>query len=586
MIISVRGCLALYLKQVYNKKTGRTYLAIAQKYRDPIKKTSTDRTIQSLGYLDELQKKYSDPIKHFKEVARKMTEKENAEKKVTLSFNMGEQLAQDTDNRKNLGYAAIMKLYYEIELDRFFNNKARHEGFQFNTNSIMSLLTVSRILSPGSKKKAFEDKGRYFERFNFTLEDIYRSLTHFSKIAKETQRHIHEQITRKYGRDTRIIYYDVTNFYFEIDKEDNLRKKGPSKEHRPNPIMQMGLAMDADGIPIAYEAFPGNLLDKETFRSVIGEVRRNYSTGRIIVVADKGIITGDNIYYLTAGKNKNGYVFSISIRGGTDDFKSYVLDDNGYAYEKDESGEIIYKIKSRVTARDIAVTMQNGKKAKKTVYEKQVVFYSKKYADREKAEREKAVLKAMEFVKNPVKYEQATSYGAAKYIKDLNVDKKTGELRPGGTTPAFDYEKLAEEEKYDGYFAIVTSELNMSNREIIDTYRGLWEVEETFRIAKGDLETRPIYLQREDRINAHLLSCFISLVIMRLLQKKIRRFYSSEKIIDCLNKISCSLEQDNIYLFDYRSEISDAIGSALGIDFTRKRLRLSDIKKILSDAKK
>jgi hypothetical protein len=219
--------------------------------------------------LDELQKKYSDPIKHFKEVARKMTEKENAEKRVTLSFNMNEQIAQDTDNRKNLGYAAIMKLYYEIELDRFFNNNARHEGFQFNTNSIMSILTISRILSPGSKKKAFEEKGRYFERFYFTLEDIYRSLTHFSKIAKETQRHIHEQITQKYGRDTRIIYYDVTNFYFEIDKEDNLRRKGPSKEHRPNPIMQMGLAMDAEGIPIAYEAFPGNFLDKETFRSVM-----------------------------------------------------------------------------------------------------------------------------------------------------------------------------------------------------------------------------------------------------------------------------------------------------------------------------
>lgn len=578
--------LILYLKQMKNKKTGRIYLSIAQKYWDSTKKTSTDRNIKSLGYLDELKKEYDDPIKHFKDVARKMTEKENAEKKVTLSFNMDEQLAQDTDNRKNLGYAAIMKLYYEIELDRFFNNKARHENFQFNTNSIMSLLAISRILSPGSKKKAFEEKRRYFERFNFTLEDIYRSLSHFSKIAKETQRHIHEQITQKYGRDMRIIYYDVTNFYFEIDKEDDLRKKGPCKEHRPNPIMQMGLAMDADGIPIAYEAFPGNHLDKETFRSVIGEVRRNYGTGRIIVVADKGIITGDNIYYLTAGKNKNGYVFSFSIRGGTDDFKSYVLDDDGYVCEKDESGEIIYKIKSRVTARDITVTMQSGKKAKKTIYEKQVVFYSKKYADREKAEREKAVLKAMEFVKNPVKYEQATSYGAAKYIKDLNIDKKTGELRPGGTTPTFDYEKLAEEEKYDGYFAIVTSELNMGNKEIIDTYRGLWEIEENFRIAKGDLETRPIYLQREDRINAHLLSCFISLVIMRLLQKKTGRLYSSEKIIECLNKISCSLEQDNIYLFDYRSEISDAIGSALGIDFTRKRLRLSDIKKILGDVKK
>lgn len=579
----------MYLKQVYNKTTGRTYLAIAQKYRDPIKKTSTDHTVESLGYLDELEKKYSDPIKHFRDVARKMTEEKNAVKKVTLSFNMDEHLAQGTDDRKNLGYAAIMKLYYEIELDRFFNNKARHEGFQFNTNSIMSLLAVSRILSPGSKKRAFEEKGRYFERFNFSLEDIYHSLSHFSKIAKEAQRYIHEQITLKYGRDMKTIYYDVTNFYFEIDKEDNLRKKGPCKEHRPNPIVQMGLAMDADGIPIAYETFPGNNLDKETFRSVIGEVRRNYGTGRIIVVADKGIITGDNIYYLVGNKPekpRNGYVFSFSIRGGTDDFKSYVLDESGYVSEKDEDGETIYKIKSRVTARDIIVTMESGKKEKKTVYEKQVVFYSKKYAEREKAERAKSVLRAVEFVKNPVKYEQATSYGAAKYIKDLNVDKKTGELRPGGTTPTFDYEKLAEEEKYDGYYAIVTSELNMGNKEIINTYRGLWEIEETFRIAKGDLETRPIYLQREDRINAHLLSCFISLVIMRLLQKKTGGLYSSEKLIECLNKISCSLEQDNIYLFDYRSEISDTIGSAIGIDFTRKRMLLSDIKKILGEVKK
>lgn len=579
----------MYLKQVYNKKTGRTYLAIAQKYRDPIKKTSTDRTIKSLGYLDELQKKYPDPISHFKDVARKMTEKENSKKKVTLSFNMNEQIAQGTDNRRNLGYAAILKEYYALELDRFFNNKARHVNFNFNTNSIMSLLTVSRILSPGSKKKAFEEKSRYFERFNFSLEDIYRSLSHFSKIAKETQQHIHEQITQRYGRNMKTIYYDVTNFCFEIDKEDNLRKKGLCKEHRPNPVVQMGLAMDSDGIPIAYEVFPGNSLDKETFRSVIGEVRRKYSTGRIIVVADKGIITGDNINYLIGNKPEkpqNGYVFSFSIRGGTEEFKSYVLDDDGYELKKDESGEVIFKIKSRVTARDITVTMQNGKKMKKIVYEKQVVFYSKKHDEREKAEREKAVQKAMEFVKNPCKYEQATSYGAAKYIKDLNVDKKTGEVRPDGTTPVFNYDKLAEEEKYDGYYAIVTSELNMDNKEIIDTYRGLWEIEETFKITKGDLETRPIYLQREDRINAHLLSCFISLVIIRLLQKKTKWLYSVEKIIECLNKISCSLEQDNIYLFDYRSEISDAIGFAIGINLTYKRMRLSDIKKILGDVKK
>ena len=452
----------------------------------------------------------------------------------------------------------------------------------------MSLLIVSRMLSPGSKKKAFEEKGRYFERFNFSLEDIYRSLSHFAKIAKEAQQHIHEQVTQKYGRDMKTIYYDVTNFYFEIDKEDDLRKKGPCKEHRPNPIVQMGLVMDADGIPIAYEPFPGNTLDKETLRSLIGEVKRNYGTGRIVVVADKGIITGDNIYYLTAGKNKNGYVFSFSIRGGTDDFKTYVLDSKGYVDERGEDADTdaTYKIKARVTAREISVTMTSGKKAKKTVYEKQVVFYSKKYADREKAEREKTIMKAMDLVSNPAKYNRATSHGAAKYVKDIVYDKNTGEILTDGHLPSFDFEKLAEEERYDGYYAIVTSELEMGNKEIIETYRGLWEIEETFRIAKGDLEARPIFLQREDRINAHLLTCFISLVIIRILQKKTGRLYSSEKIIECLNRISCSREQDNLYLFDYRTMISDAIGSAVGIDFTHKRMWLSDMKKILGDVKK
>jgi transposase len=258
------------------------------------------------------------------------------------------------------------------------------------------------------------------------------------------------------------------------------------------------------------------------------------------------------------------------------------VDENG----KDAQEAADFKVKSRVIARQINVTMQSGKTETKTVYEKQVVFYSKKYADKEKADRQKAVVKAFELIANPEKYDRATSYGATKYIKDFIYDKKTKKMIKGAIQPTFDYEKLAEEEKYDGYYSIVTSELHMGDNEIIETYRGLWEIEETFRIAKGDLEARPIYVRREDRINAHLLSCFISLVIIRILQKKTGRLYSSAKIIECLNSISCSREQDNIYMFDYRTEISDAIGSAIGVDFTLKRRRLADIKKILGQVKK
>ena len=577
----------MYLKKTYKKESGRTYLAIAQKYRHPVKKVSTDRTVKSLGYLDELEKKYDDPVAHFKAVALKMTEEENNNKKIELKINMDEELKKDSKQRKNLGYAAILKIYHDLELDDFFKNRARNESFKYNTNSIMILLVVSRLLRPGSKKNAFEERERYFERFGFTLADIYRALSHYASLAKEFQKFLNEKIKDKYKRNTKTIYYDVTNFYFEIDKADDLRKYGKSKEGRHNPIVQMGLAMDSEGIPLHYRLFAGNKLDKETFRSVIGEVRKNYDTGRIIVVADMGIITGDNIYYLTEGKNRNGYVFSFSVRGAADVFKEYLLDDRGYVVGSLPAGkDCTFKIKSRIIARDINVSVKSGGIKKKTVYEKQVVFWAKKYADKARNERHELIKKAMELVEDPIKYERALTFGAAKYVKNVEFDKETGEILKKEKKPSLNFEKLKEEEKYDGYYAIVTSELNMSDSDIIEAYRGLWEIEETFKVTKGTIEARPVYVSREDRIGGHFLICFIALVVIRLIEKKTNRKYSPEKIIECLGRISCSSEQDNLYLFDYRSEISDAIGNALGIDFTRKRLRLAEIKNILAQSKK
>ena len=245
-----------------------------------------------------------------------------------------------------------------------------------------------------------------------------------------------------------------------------------------------------------------------------------------------------------------------------------------------------FKVKSRRIARDINVTLPSGKKVKKTVYEKQVVFWGRKYALKAKAEREEVLKKAHDLAANPQKYTKATSYGAAKYVKNLKFDEATGEVLDVKERPVFNSVKVVEEEKYDGYYAIVTSEMDMSDMEVIETYRGLWEIEETFRVTKGVLETRPVYVSLKDHINAHFLTCFIALTIMRIIQRKTGKLYSAERIVECLNKISCFNEHENIYLFDYRSEISDAIGEVLGIDFTNKRLRLGDIKKNLAQAKK
>jgi transposase len=578
----------MYLN-VSKKKNGRTYLSISKNYRDKSTGKTRTRSVQAIGYTDVLKEEYDDPIAHYKEVAKKMTEDEKAKKNVVLSFSLDEEIPPDTDNRKNFGYVAIMKIYHELQLHEFFAAKARYQKFSFNTNSIMLLLVISRILSPGSKKRAFDEKGRYFERFDFELADVYRALSHFAVIGTATQKFLHERITEKYGRDTSIIYFDSTNFYFEIDEEDDLRRYGVCKEHRPNPIVQMGLAMDRDGIPISYDIFPGNMHDSETFRDVIGEVCKNYGTGRIIAVGDMGIITADNIWYLIGGKPekpRHGYVFSYSVRKAANNFKEYVLSEDGYVNRKCEpwEDEDDYKIKSRRIARDIKVHWgHDGKTKTKTVYEKQVVFYNKKYADKSKAEREIILNKAKAFIMDPSKYKQHQGHGSAKYIN--GIDKDSGEIEPDQIL-SINYDLIQEEEKYDGYYVIVTSELEMTDEQIISTYRGLWEIEETFRITKGDLEARPIFVYKEDHIEAHFLICFIALIIIRLLQQQTGHIYSVETIIDCLNRISCSNEQDNLYLFDYRNEVSDAIGTAMGVDFTKKRLRLGEIKSFLGDVKK
>lgn len=203
-----------------------------------------------------------------------------------------------------------------------------------------------------------------------------------------------------------------------------------------------------------------------------------------------------------------------------------------------------------------------------------------------RAERNEVLAKAEALIADPKKFTKATSYGAAAYVNNLEYDKQTGEILETGKSLSLNTSKISEEEKYDGYYAIVTSELHMPTSEIIDTYRGLWEIEETFKITKSDLEARPVHVRDSEHINAHFLTCFIALMILRLIQKKTGRVYSTEAILDCLKKIECTSEHENIYLFGYRSKLSDALGNAFGIDFTKKRLRLHEIKKILGNVKK
>lgn len=569
----------MYLKQSKYKKTGRTYLSIVRGYWDSESKQSRTKTIEKLGYLDELKKLYDDPVVHFEKVVADMNKAETENNQsVAIHIDIMKKL-EEGRHRKLYGYAPLSKIYHELDIHSFVASRSRSMNVAYIPNNILKLLCFERLLNPGSKKRAFENKDMYFENTDFSLDDIYSFLSLIAKYKDALQIHLHDKVKKLYGRTTELVYYDVTNYYFEIDEQDEMKRKGVSKEHRPDPIIQMGLFMDTMGIPISYKLFPGNTNDCETVRPILAELKRDYDIGRVIIVADKGNNTAKNInYHFMRG---DGYVYSQTVRGAHKELKEYVFDKDGYTWIGDD-----YKIKSRIYPREVSVIGNNNKPMKKRIDEKQIIFYSRDYDRRAKAEREPALLKAMELVKNPGKFNRATSYGAAKYVKNLEYDTETGEIITVSKKPVFDEAKLREEEKFDGYYAIVTSELDKSDTEIIEIYRGLWRIEESFKITKSDLKTRPVYLSRQDRIESHFLICFIALTIIRILQHKLGGKYSAKCILESLRRVECSNVEENIYIFDYKDEICSEIGAALGIDFSRKYMTFGEIKKILGNVKK
>jgi transposase len=426
-------------------------------------------------------------------------------------------------------------------------------------------------------------KELFFDSFKFTLDDVYGALTHFDKISNALQRWLHEKVASQYRRETDLVYYDVTNYYFAIDKQDEFRRKGPAKQKRNAPIVQMGLLLDKASLPIMYKMFPGNRHDSQTLMPMLTEIKKNFDVERMIVVADKALNSGDNIaYHIATG---DGYIYSKSIRGASEDFKKWVLDRKGYRKKGDS-----YKLKSQtVPDATISVTVeQRGKKKVKKkieIEQKWIAFFSKKYAARTKYRREEAIAKANEIIKNPAKYRSFFDYGAAAYIENLKVDKDTGEIINVEDALVLNMQKIEEEAKYDGYYAIATSELDDEDEHIVDLYHDLWHIEETFKISKDTLEARPVFLRTEEHINAHFLTCFISLLIARIVEMRLGGMHTIDRITETLRNVGCSHIDQNLWLFDHADDVTDHINAAFGFDFGRKVMTLQEIKNNLAAAK-
>ena len=566
------------------RKDGRVYLALAEGYRQDGKPKM--RTIESLGYLDKLQEAYDDPIAHFQAICEERNAAREAEAQaVAIEIHPRQKIDKRTAARKNIGSAVLLAVYNALGAETVIRNATRGSKADYDANAVMRLLVVERILDPGSKKRAWENRDRYFFRTEFELEDTYRALDVLCACRDRIVSAANRAVDKMGVRDTACVFYDVTNYYFEVDEPGGLRQKGVSKEHRSSPIVQMGLLQDSGGIPIGYRLFPGNTPDACTMLDVLSGMKRDYGCRRVVAVGDKGNNCSTNIAALTAGGD--GFVYSQSIRGAKSDaeLKGWVLSEAGYARTCDGEGRTTYKVKSRQGYKTVTVEGDDGRKKKVDVDVKYVAFWSEKYQRRARRERQAAIDKAKRLVADPGAYAAATHFGAAKYVRGLKVDAKTGEIVEAAGALELDEERLAAEEACDGYYCIVTSETEMSDSEVIEAYRGLWRIEESFKVTKTDLETRPVYVSREEHIEAHFLTCYVALCILRIIQAATGGKYSARVIADELSAMCGTHLEGNWWRFDHRTDASDDLCRMAGIDLTRQNMQLKDIKAVLSQAK-
>ena len=564
-----------------SERKGGTYLSIVEGYREGGK--VKHRTVESLGYVDDLMDEYGpDPVAHFKQACKERAAAKEAEAQaVTIEIHPQQKIDKRAAARKNIGSAVLLAAYNALGVETAIRNATRGSSADYDANAVMRLLVTERILDPGSKKHAWENRDRYFFRTEFSLDDTYRALDPICACRDRIVSAANRAVDKMGIRDTACVFYDVTNYYFEADDEDGLRMRGVSKEKRPDPIVQMGLLQDANGIPISYRVFPGNTADCATMVPVLADMKRGRGLERVVAVADKGLNCSENI--AAAAAAGDGFVFSQSIRGTRSDaeLRAWVLEEAGYRHGGD------FKVKSKQGYKTVhlkAADTASGRAEDVEVEVKYVAFWSGDYERRARHDRAKVIEKARALVANPGAYTRATSHGAARYVKGLHFDKATGEVADARAL-SLDEDAIAEAEALDGYYLIVTSETGWSDDRIIDTYRELWRIEESFRVTKSEIAARPVYVWTPAHIEAHFLTCYVALVILRLLQ--LASGLPCSRIREEIAAMNCVNVDANWWVCGHRTDDSDRLVESVGLeDLKLKNLRTSDAKNILAKAAK
>ena len=576
---------------------GKPYLRIVENYTilENGKKKSKRKTIKNLGYEEKFDDGKPDFYKRMKEKLKngelKIDGIDPSEFRVRAKL-YNNSLYSDSNSDygyldpKNIGYYFLENIYNELGISDILRRIKSDSKIEYDLNGLTKLLVFGRILDPQSKKKTFENKDKYL--FPVTtcndLNDVYKVLDVLDENSKKIQNRMNTKIKNSsIGRVTNLTYYDVTNYFFEtmygdedvyeLDEDNEIvkdedgkpiivkkgfRKNGVSKENSKGPIVQMGLFIDNNGIPVSHKLFPGNTQDKTTFKNVLENDVDEMDLGRIVVVADNGMNTQENKYLIT--EKENGYIVSKSVKKSWTNIGPFALDNKDYTEIKNSAGEVVFKYKSRINEIELTYKNADGTKSKKIIKEKEIVYWSKKHYEKELHQNKKFIeyLEACKDNPDKLKDKQRKSQ---EFIEVLDIDKKTGEVIKTKKVVVFLEEKLKKYKETLGFYSIVTSEIDEDDKEIINRYHGLSRIEDSFRIIKSDLEGRPIYVWLEEHIKAHFLICFIALTIIRIIQYKILKYenkstlnvdgweqgITAEKLKEELNKLEADAFDENSY---------------------------------------
>lgn len=544
----------------------------------------TTKTIERLGSIDEIKLRCGDddPIVWAKNYAKKLTlEEKELNRDILVKYSQTSLIDKGVRNSCNVGYLFLQHIYYSLGIDKICSKVSSKYKIDYNLNEILSMLVFERVIAPGSKKSSFENSINFIEKPKCKLHQVYRALEIIAREMDLYQSEIYKNSKSLLDREKSILYYDCTNFFFEIEEEDNFRKYGHSKENRPNPIVQMGLFMDSYGIPLAFSITPGNVNEQTTLIPLEKNIIKDFNKTKFVLCTDAGLSSYEN--RLFNNFSDRYFITAQSLKKLKGHLKEWALDSKGWSignskklYDLNDVNEDEFK--DTIFHKERWIN-ENG------LEQKLVVTFSCKYKHFCESKREGQITRALKLVNsNKAKINVKNQNDCRRFIKHESVTND-GEIAEKDIY-SINEDAILKEKAYDGFYAICTN-LEATGEEIAKVNKNRWEIEESFRIMKSEFKARPVYLKREDRIKAHFTTCFISLILYRILEKKLKDKYTCEEIISTIKNMNMLEIKGEGYIPTFtRTDLTDELHDVFGFRLDNKIISTQNMKKILRNTKK